>query len=188
MRAWETTGPFWPCLFLEKEFLPWRIPLIPGLTQGLDSGAREAVNAVFDALSAWRNEVGACTERHNETVLDKMTAAASAMGWPKELVEASRKYLVLTSKTHTYMIDQLMDAWQKQLQSPMPSQFMAQLWPLPGMGLGATSGMPGLAIAPVQFWMQAAEMWQRNWASTFSMWAHQVPGKMGARDGAARSH
>jgi hypothetical protein len=137
----------------------------------LDGEAREAVNAVFDALSAWRNDVGACSERYSETVLDKMTAAASAMGWPKELVEASRMYLVLASKTHTYMIDQLMNAWREQLKSPMASQFMAQLRLFPGVGLGAASETSNLAIAPVQFWMQATEMWQRNCASALSMWA-----------------
>ena len=158
------------------------------VTESVDAGAREAVNAVFDALSAWRNDVGACTERYSETVLDKMTAAASAMGWPKEVVEASRMYLVLASKTHTHMIDQLITAWQQQLKSPMASQFMARLRPFSGTGFGPSSGMSDLAITPVQFWMEAAEMWQRNWASTFSMWARQAPGKMGARDGAARPH
>ena len=60
------------------------------VTQNFDAGAREAVNAFFDALSEWRDEVGASTERYSETVLDKMVAAATAMGWSKELVEASR--------------------------------------------------------------------------------------------------
>jgi len=158
------------------------------VTQNLDAGAREAVNAFFDALSAWRDEVGASTERYSETVLDKMVAAATAMGWSKELVEASRMHLVQASKMQMQMIDQLMDAWQAQLKSPMTSQFIAQLRPYSGVGLQPSSDTSSLAIAPVQFWMEAAEMWQRNWASAFSMWANQGPGKMEARDRAARSH
>lgn len=156
------------------------------VTESLGAGAREAVNAFFDALSAWRDDVAASTERYSETVLDKMVAATTAMGWPKELVEASRTHLGQASKMQMQMIDQVMDAWQAQVKSPMPSQFLAQLRPFSGIGLGPSSAMSGLA--PFQFWMEAAEMWQRNWASTFSMWSRQVPGKTGAWDGAARAH
>ena len=38
------------------------------------------------------------------------------------------------------MIDQLMDAWQAQLKSPMTSQFIAQLRPFSGVGFGPRSG------------------------------------------------
>ncbi len=136
-------------------------------TQGLPREAREAIEAVFDALSAWRDEVGASTERYSETVLDKMAAAARALGWPKELVEASHKHLVQASKMQMHVIDQLMDAWQKQLTSPMADPFMAQLRTLPGAGFGLT---PETMSNPLGFWMQAAEMWQRNWESALSMW------------------
>lgn len=63
-------------------------------------------------LLQWRDEVASSTERYSETVLDKMVAAATAMGWPKEVVEASRVQLVQASKMQTHMIDQLMHAWQ----------------------------------------------------------------------------
>ena len=137
------------------------------VTQSLPREAREAIEAVFDALSAWRDEVGASTERYSETVLDKMAAAARALGWPTELVEASHKHLAQASKMQMHVIDQLMDAWQKQLTSPTADQFMAQLRTLPGAGLGAT---------PIDFWMQAAEMWQRNWESALTMWANPTSG------------
>ena len=135
------------------------------VTESLDVGTREAVNDFFDALSKWRDEVASSTERYSETVLDKMVAAATAMGWPKEVVEASRVQLVQASKMQTNMIDQLMDAWQAQVKFPMPNQFIAQLQPYSGIGLGQSSG-----IAPVQLWMEAAQIWQRNWVSAFSMW------------------
>ena len=106
------------------------------VTQSLPREARESIEAVFDALSAWRDEVGASTERYSETVLDKMAAAARALGWPKELVEASHKHLVQASKMQMHVIDQLMDAWQKQLTSPTADQFIAQLRTLPSAGFG----------------------------------------------------
>jgi len=44
--------------------------------QILPRDARDAIEAVFDALSKWRDEIGASTERYSETVLDKMADAA----------------------------------------------------------------------------------------------------------------
>jgi hypothetical protein len=143
------------------------------VTQSLPREAREAIEAVFDALSEWRDEVSASTERYSETLLDKMAAAARALGWPKELVEASHKHLAQASKMQMHVIDQLMDAWQKQLTPPTSQQFLAQLRALPSAGLGS---MPEAMSAPIDFWMQAAEMWQRNWASTMSMWTNPASG------------
>jgi len=134
-------------------------------TQILPRDARDAIEAVFDALSKWRDELGASTERYSETVLAKMADAARALGWPKELVDASHKHLLGASKVQMQTIDQLMDAWKKQLTAPAADQFMAQLRALPGPSFGA---MPG--SSPLDLWMQTAEMWQRNWQSALSMW------------------
>jgi hypothetical protein len=129
---------------------------------------REAIKAVFDALSEWRDEVSTSTERYSETVLDKMAAAARALGWPKELVDSSHKQLVQASKAQMHMIDQMMDAWEKQLTAPASDQFLAQLRVLPTAGFGGASD-------PFGFWTQAAEQWQRNWASAMSMWTAGLP-------------
>jgi len=137
------------------------------VTQSVPREAREAIKALFDALSEWRDEVGASTERYSETVLDKMAAAARALGWPTELVDASHKHLAQASKTQMHMIDQLMDAWEKQLTSPTSDQFMAQLRTFPSSGFGAT---------PIDFWMQTAEMWRRNLESALSMWTNPTSG------------
>ena len=104
------------------------------VTQRLDDGTRDAVNDFFDALSKWRDEVASSTERYSKTILAKMVPAATAMGWPKEVVEASSAYLTQASKIQLQMIDQFMDAWQAQAKSPMSSQFMAQLQPYTGTG------------------------------------------------------
>ena len=108
------------------------------VSESFDREGHEAVNAVVDALSAWREEVAASTARYSQTVLDKMTTAATAMGWPKEVVDASRTHFEQASKMQTNMIDHLMDAWQEQLKSPMPGPFNVQLPPFPGMGFGAS--------------------------------------------------
>ena len=142
------------------------------VTQSLPREAREAVKAVFDALSEWRDEVGASTERYNERVRDKMPAAARALGWPKELVDASLTHLAQASKTQIQMIDQLMDTWEKQLSAPTSDRFLAQLNKFPGAGFGA---MP--MSSPLDLWMQTAEMWQRNWASALSMWTNSGPAR-----------
>ena len=135
--------------------------------------ARESIQGVFDALSEWRDAVTTSTERHSEAVLDKMAAAARAMGWPKELVDASHKHFVQVAKAQTHMIDQLMDAWEKQLSSPTPGQFLSQLNKFSGAGgFGATP-----TSSPFDLWMQTAEMWQRNWASALSMWTNSGPSR-----------
>jgi len=108
--------------------------------------------------------VNASTERYCETILEKMAAAARALGWPKELVEASHKHLVQASKAQMHMIDQFMDAWEKQISSPTSDPFAGELSKL-------TRGFGTMSVSsPVDLWMQTAEMWQRNWASTLSMW------------------
>jgi hypothetical protein len=134
-------------------------------TQILPRDARAAIEAVFDALTEWRDEIGASTERYSDTVLAKMADAARALGWPKELVDASHKHFVQASKAQMQTMDQLMDAWKKQLTAPGVDQFMAQLRGFPGASFGAIPGS-----SPLDLWMQAAEAWQRNWQSALSMW------------------
>lgn len=154
--------------------------LKPRVPEGLDAEAREAMNAVFDALAECREEVGETIQRSNQSVLGKMAIAAEALGWPEALVESSRAHLAEISKIQLHMIDQLMDAWQAQLRSPLPSQFAAQLRAiqLPSAG----TPVMAMAAAPLEIWWQAAEMWQRNWASALSAWAGETRGsKKGER-------
>ena len=137
---------------------------------GLSEEARRAVNGVFDAMSEWRDEVTSTTESCTDKVLDRMGEAAKAMGWPREVVDATRSQFQQASRMQSAFIDQMMDAWQQQLKSPGTSMRL-----LSG-GLGAMPGFeaaaPGMnvAMAPLQMWMQAAEMWQRSWQSALSRW------------------
>ena len=128
---------------------------IPGMTREM----RDGVIAAFDALSNSRDEVDTANERCLGKVLDRTSALARAMGWPDQAVRVAREYMEKTSKVQVEMIDQIMNSWKQQLKSataPMafPSDFTAQV---PG-------AMPEFnALAPWNFWLQAAEMWQRTW-------------------------
>ena len=149
---------------------------------GLSEEAKKAVNNTFDALAEWRDQVSTSNERYTSKVFDNMASAGRAMGWPDQLIEATRLQMQQASKMQLAMIDQLMDAWQRQLNNPtaglqMPTSIpgmpqmpnMAQM--MPGMG---GNGMPDLssmgAMAPLQMWMQAAEMWQKTWSQAMSTW------------------
>ena len=132
----------------------------------LNEEARKAVTGVFDAMSEWRGEVSSTTDACTTKVLDRMGEAANAMGWPRELVDATRSQFQQASRMQSAFIDQMMDAWQQQLKSPrVPSGGIGQM---PGLDQAA----PGMnvAMAPLQMWMQAAEMWHKSWQSALSRW------------------
>lgn len=176
---------------------------------GLSEEARKAATGAFDAMAAWRNEMAAQSERHSAQVFDKMSTAAKAMGWPTEIVDATRTQMQATTRMQTQMMDQVMDAWREQLKSPNPAaamqSMMAKLQAFPGMGMGAGGGWPGMpglpgmpgfpgmanmqgmGANPMAFWLQAAEQWQKNWLSIMNTWAQQQggagPGGPGAPGG-----
>jgi hypothetical protein len=60
---------------------------------GLSEEARKAVNAAFDAMSAWRIETANNNEKNSEQVIEKLAAAARALGWPEQIVDATRAQL-----------------------------------------------------------------------------------------------
>jgi hypothetical protein len=51
------------------------------------------VNEAFDALSTWRSETLSNSEKNSEQVIEKMAAAARALGWPQQIVDATREQL-----------------------------------------------------------------------------------------------
>jgi hypothetical protein len=163
---------------------------------GLSDEAKKAINATFDALSEWRDQVAGSTDRYTAKVFDNMAAAGRAMGWPEHLIEATRTQMQQASKMQLQMIEQLMNAWQHQINNPtaglqLPTSFPG-MGQIPGMGqfpgLGQVPGM-GAAMpdfsslgpmAPLQMWMQAAEMWQKSWAQAMSSWM-QTQSDLGGR-------
>lgn len=156
---------------------------------GISDEAQKALTGAFDALTGWREEIASAAERNSSNVFDKMGSAAKAMGWPAELVDMTRQQMQQGSKMQLQMMDQIMDVWEQQVKSPgaampgMPEmpKFENPFASMMGMpGMSGMSGMPGMSMPgmsmpgmpdfsnmanPMQFWMQAAEMWQKNWAT-----------------------
>jgi hypothetical protein len=155
----------------------------------LGDDARTAVIQAFDAMSNWRAEINEMGEKNSNAVFDKMAEAAKSLGWPTDFVEMSRKQMQSVSKMQVQAVDQVMDVWEKQVKSigsgQMPSfptfpgmpNFGGTGFPqFPGAASGAFPQFPGMpdfaagAANPMQFWMQAAEMWQKGWQQAMSTW------------------
>jgi hypothetical protein len=151
----------------------------PMSAPGLSDEARKAVNAAFDAMSTWRIEIANNNEKNSEQVIEKMAAAARALGWPEQIVDATRTQMQSITKMQIQTMDQLMDAWEEQLKSPnamtdAPSAILSKLKSSPsfspaGSWPNADAFQIG-AMNPLQFWMQFAERWQKSWAEAMGFW------------------
>jgi hypothetical protein len=165
-----------PGNFLEAQprtFNPMSIP-------GLSNEAREAVNAALKALSTWRNEAADISDKNGKQVIEKMAAAAEALGWPDQIVDAARGQMKSITEMQIKTMDHVMDAWEEQLKLPNPmtassSAMLSKLKSFPGFG--SSGGWPGAdafqkaAMNPLQFYMQCVEQWQKSWADTMTFWA-----------------
>lgn len=150
----------------------------------LSDDARKAVSQAFDAMSNWRSQMAELGDKNSDAVFDKMSEAAKALGWPTDFVEMSRKQVQSATKMQVQMVEQVMDTWEKQVEAAsngkmpdMPSFPGMPTFPgmpsFPGFTTGGQSNMamPDFGSAnPMQFWMQAAEMWQKNWQQAMSTW------------------
>ena len=119
---------------------------------GLSDEARQAVNTAFDAMSAWRIDIANSNEKNSEQVIEKMAAAARALGWPEQIVDATRAQLHSITKMQIQIIDQMMDIWQEQIKSPNPmaatSAMLSKLKSLPGAS-PATARVRETAAVPL---------------------------------------
>jgi hypothetical protein len=148
-----------------RNFNPMSVP-------GLSDEARKAVNAAFDAMSAWRIETANSNEKNSEKVIEKMAAAARALGWPEQIVDATRAQLQNITKMQIQTMDHMLDAWEEQIKSPnpmtVPSAMLSKLKSLPSFSPAGSwsnaDAFPMAAMNPMQFWMQLAEQWQKAWA------------------------
>ena len=86
----------------------------------LSDEARKAVNAAFDAMSTWRIETAKNSEKHREQVIEKLAAAARALGWPEQIVDTIRAQMQSITKMQIQTMDHMMDAWEEQIKSPNP--------------------------------------------------------------------
>ena len=105
------------------------------LVTNLSDEARKAVNEAFDAISNWRSETLSNSEKNSAQVIEKMAAAARALGWPEQVVDTTREQLQNITKMQIETLDRMMDAWEEQIKSPDPSSAMlAKLKSLPSFG------------------------------------------------------
>jgi hypothetical protein len=119
------------------------------------------------------------TKKNGKRVIEKMAAAAAAVGWPEQVVDAARTQLQSIAEIQIKTMDQLMDAWEEQIKLPnpmtaSPSAMLSKLKSLPGLA-SAGSGPSAedfrkAATNPLQLWMRLAEQWQRTWADTMGLW------------------
>jgi len=139
---------------------------------GLSNEAREAVNAAFDAMSTWRTETVNNSEKNLEQVIEKMAAAARALGWPEQIVDATRSQMQTLTKTQIQMMDQMMDAWEEQIKSPNPSAMLSKLKSLSSFGpAGSWPNLGDVSTTnPMQFSMQFVEQWQKVWSDSMAFW------------------
>ena len=148
-----------------RTFNPMSVP-------GLSYEGREAVNGALNAMANWRNETAEASKESSRQVIEKMAAAARALGWPEQIVDATRSQMQSATKTQIHMMDQMMDAWEEQVKSPNPSAMLSKLKSLPGFGSAGT--WPGAgdlsAMNPMQFLMQFAEQWQKAWTDAMAFW------------------
>ena len=145
----------------------------PASVAGLSDEARSAVNAAFDAMATWRAETVNLGEQSLEQVLERMAAAARALGWPDQIVEATCGQMRAVSKMQMQLIDNVMDAWEQQIKSASPPSVM--LSKLRSMSNGGPV-WPGIApsqiaaMNPFLVYMQIMEQWQKAWADAAASW------------------
>ncbi len=171
----------------------------PAFTK-LGEDTRKAVAQAFDAMSNWRSELAELGEKNSNAVFDKMAEAAKSLGWPTDFVELSRKQMQNASKLQLQAVDQVMDVWEKQVKSIGSTSQLPNFPNFPGFGNitpgqsgfpgGVFPGMPDFgagAANPIQFWMQAAEMWQKGWQQAMSTWVDAQQNTFGKSGGSGKS-
>jgi len=137
----------------------------PMWAPALSEEARKAVNAAFDAMSTWRIDTAKNSEKNSEQVIEKIAAAARALGWPEQVVDTLRAQMQSITKMQIQTMDLMMDAWEEQIKSPNPTAMLSKLKSLPGISrAGSWPNASAVATNPMQFWMQWAEQWRKAWA------------------------
>ena len=163
-----------PGSFLEVQPRNFKSMAVPGL----EKEVRDAVNAALKAMSSWRSDIADTSEYNGKRVIEKMAAAAAALGWPEQIVDAARVQMQNIAEMQIQTIDHMMDAWEEQLKLPNPttsspstmlSKLKTAAFSPAGMWPGAEAFQKA-AMNPLQFWMQFATQWQKSWADTMTLW------------------
>jgi hypothetical protein len=160
--------------FLEVESRNFKPMVVPGL----EKEVRDAVNAALKAMSSWRNDIADTSEYNGKRVIEKMAAAAAALGWPEQIVDAARVQMQNIAEMQIQTLDHVMDAWEEQLKLPNPAANspLAMLSKLKTPDFSPASTLPSVeafqkaAMNPLQFWMQFAQLCQKSWTDTMTFW------------------
>jgi hypothetical protein len=84
-----------------------------------EPGGELTIRVAADSLRrTWHTETVQNSEKNLEQVIEKMAAAARALGWPEQIVDATRSQIQTVTKTQIQMMDRMMDAWEEQIKSP----------------------------------------------------------------------
>jgi hypothetical protein len=130
-------------------------------TPKLSDDARKAVNAAFEAMSTWRNEIA--RKIANRSSRGWLKPRGSWDGRSRSLMPPECKWKLLP-KMQIQTMDHMMDTWEEQIKSPNSSSTMlSKLTSLPNFGpVGSwpNTGAPQMAaLNPFQFYMQVAQQW-----------------------------
>ena len=144
----------------------------PMSVPGLSEEARKATKAAFDAMSAWRDDIVDYKEKFDAQVTEKMAEAAKTLGWPQQIVDATRAQMQSITSMQIETIDNLMRVWEEQIKSPnrmaaSPAAMLSRLSASPGLGSAGNGPYANVfqmgAFNPLQFWVQCMEQWQKAW-------------------------
>ena len=142
----------------------------PALATGLQDEARKAVKIAFDAMSTWRTQI-VNNEKNIEAVIDKVAAGAKALGWPEEIVDATRTQMETMNEMQLQLMDQVMDAWEQQIKSPNASSAMlSKLKSSPFSPMASWPGAGNSQMNPFGLYMQVAQQWQKAWSDAMAPW------------------
>src|ERR1044072_4186558 len=90
----------------------------PASIPGLSNKAREAVGALFEAMSSWQAETKQVGEKNSKQLLDKIDTGVAALVWPEQIIEASRTQLRSIGEMHAKTLEHISQAWEEQIKSP----------------------------------------------------------------------
>ena len=143
----------------------------PTLATGLPEEARKAVKIAFDAMSTWRTQI-VNNEKNIDAVIDKVAAGAKALGWPEEIVDATRAQMESMNEMQLQLMDQMMDAWEQQIKSPnAASAMLSKLKSMSSFSPMANwSGAGNAQMNPFGLYMQVAQQWQKAWTDAMAPW------------------
>ena len=140
-----------------------------------DEKHKAVVNAALEALSSWGTDIVSNSDKNIARVINKIAAAVEALGWPEQIVDATRAQMQSISRMQIQMLDQIVNAWEEQIKSPTSSSaILSKLRFSPGSDPATNWLNPDTlqmeAANPLGFYMQFAEQCQKAWANATGFW------------------